>query len=304
MSEKNPFPDENNTGHIWDGNLRELLNEPPTWWLIGLHASWIFIVLYTLLYPSWPLINSHFKGVLGWTSISEFKESMSAIEEIRAPFENKIKTLSTAEILADDELSNYVVRSAKVLFGDNCAACHGAGGQGNINYPVLVDDDWLYGGLIQDIETTISGGRQGIMPAQAAIVNATEIDTLTKAIIAGTVASEPLFTEKGCIGCHGVDAKGVSLMGSANLIDGIWRFASADQLASVKYTITHGVNDASDNLTRNAVMPTFGGGKLSDTEIKKLAVYVHKLGGGVPDVVVTAEPIVETLADEEQRSNP
>ena len=296
MSEQNPFPDENNTGHIWDGNLRELLNQPPTWWMIGLHASWIFIVLYTLLYPSWPMINSHFKGLMGWTSIQEFKREMGEIEEVRAPFENKIKTLSAAEILGDEELSNYVMRSAKVLFGDNCAACHGAGGQGNTSYPVLVDDDWLYGGLIAEIETSISGGRQGMMPAQAAMVSAEETDTLANAIINGSIASEPLYMEKGCVGCHGADAKGLAFMGSANLIDGIWRFASADQLASAKYTIAHGVNDASDSESRNAVMPAFGDSKLSDTEIKKLAVYVHKLGGGINEVVAAVEPVEETVA--------
>lgn len=280
MSDKNPFPGENNTGHIWDDNLRELLNDPPTWWRIGFHASWILVVLYTIVYPSWPLISTHTKGIMGWTSIGEYKEDLKAIDEIRGPYEDKIKAMSTAEILADDELVNYVTRSAKVLFGDNCAACHGAGGQGNPGYPVLADDDWLYGGSIADIEMTIVGGRQGVMPAQAALVTAEETDKLAQAIMDGTIASEPLFMEKGCFACHGPDAKGIAAMGSANLVDSIWRFASADQLASVKYTITHGVNDPSDEKTRNAVMPAFGGTKLSETDIKKLAVYVHKLGGG------------------------
>jgi len=280
MSDNNPFPGEKNSGHVWDDNLRELLNEPPTWWRIGFHASWIFVVLYTIVYPSWPLISTHTKGIMGWTSIGEYKEDLKAIDEVRGPYEAKIKTMSAAEILADDELVNYVTRSAKVLFGDNCAACHGAGGQGNPGFPVLADDDWLYGGTIADLEMTITGGRQGMMPAQAAMVTAEEADKLASAIMAGNVAAEPLFMEKGCFGCHGPDAKGMAPLGSANLTDAIWRFASSDQLASVKYTITHGVNDPVDPKTRNAVMPAFGGGKLSETDIKKLAVYVHKLGGG------------------------
>ncbi len=278
--DKNPFPGENNTGHVWDDNLRELLNDPPAWWRIGFHASWIFVIVYTLLYPSWPLVNTHFKGILGWTSMDEYKQDLKAIEDIRAPYENKLKNMSAAEILADDGLSNYVVRSAKVLFGDNCAACHGAGGQGNPSFPVLADDDWLYGGTIADIEMTITAGRQGMMPAHAAMVNNEEADKLANAILAGNVVSEPLYMEKGCVGCHGPDGKGIAPLGSANLTDGIYRFASADQLASIKHTILHGVNDPVDTDTRNAVMPAFGGTKLSNTDIKKLAVYVHKLGGG------------------------
>lgn len=287
MNEHNPFPGENNTGHVWDDNLRELLNDPPAWWRIGFHASWIFVVLYTILYPSWPLISSHTKGIMGWTSMGEYKRDLGVIEEIRAPYEDKIKTMSAGEILADEELSNYVVRSAKVLFGDNCSACHGGGGQGNINFPVLADDDWLYGGTVTDIETTINAGRQGIMTAHAAMLSEPEIDKLSTAVLAGNVASEPLFSEKGCVACHGADGKGMAVMGSANLTDGIWRFASADQLASVKYTIANGVNDASNAQTRNAVMPAFGT-RLSSSEIKKLAVYVHKLGGG--QQMAAAEP--------------
>mgnify|MGYP000486278177 FL=1 len=188
--------------------------------------------------------------------------------------------MSAAAILADDELSNYVVRSAKVLFGDNCSACHGSGGQGILSYPVLADDDWLYGGAVTDIEASITMGRKGMMPAQVAMVNDAEADKLASAILAGNVVSEPLFMEKGCVGCHGVDGKGIAPLGSANLTDAIWRFPAEDQLYSIKHTIMHGVNDPSDGKTRNAEMPTFGGTKLSETDIKKLAVYVHKLGGG------------------------
>lgn len=280
MSEENKFPGENNTGHIWDEDLRELSNDPPTWWTIGFHASWIFVIVYTLLYPSWPLINTHFKGLLGWTSIGEYHEDMASIKEVRAPFENKIKDMSASEILADQELSQYVNASGKVLFGDNCSACHGAGGQGNVGFPVLADDDWLFGGGIDDIQASITGGRQGMMPGHAAMLTDEQVNTLAQATIDGNITEVPAYMETGCVGCHGADGKGLSFMGSANLMDGIYRFTAQDQLESVKHTIKYGVNDPSHEQTRNAVMPAFGGGKLTDTEIKKLAVYVHKLGGG------------------------
>lgn len=280
MSEENKFPGENNTGHIWDEDLRELDNDPPTWWTIGFHASWIFVIVYTLLYPSWPLIDTHFKGLLGWTSIGEYHEDMASIKEVRAPFENKIKDMSASEILADQELSQYVNASGKVLFGDNCSACHGAGGQGNVGFPVLADDDWLFGGSIDDIQASIANGRQGMMPGHAAMLTDEQLNTLAQATIDGNVTEVPAYMETGCVGCHGADGKGLSFMGSANLMDGIYRFTAQDQLESVKHTIKYGVNDPSHEQTRNAVMPAFGGGKLTDTEIKKLAVYVHKLGGG------------------------
>lgn len=280
MSEKKDPYSVPTTGHVWDETLAELLNQPPRWWWIGLHASWIFILVYTLIYPSWPLLHGHFKGLIGWTSIKEYKEDMREIESVRAKYEDKLKGMSAAAILANKELSEYAVDSAKVLFGDNCAACHGAGGSGNPGFPVLADDDWLYGGSIASIEQSITNGRRGMMPKMGGMkLTGPQISKLAGAIIAGKVTKEPLYTKKGCIGCHTPAGTGMAALGSANLMDSIWRFAPGTK-ESVSYTITHGVNDSSDPKTRNAEMPRFGGGKLSKIDIRKLAVYVYKLGGG------------------------
>ncbi len=278
--EHNPFPDEGNTGHIWDDNLRELANPAPNWWMMAFYASIAFVIGYGLIYPMIPLSDSYTKGLTGWTAIGEYKASTAEVEAVRKPFEDKIAKMSAKEILADAELSAYVEASGKVIFGDNCAACHGTGGAGNPGFPVLADDDWLYGGSIEQIQATITNGKQGMMPKMGGQqLTDAEIDKLANAIYNGTVTKEPLYTSKGCMGCHGPDGKGMAALGSANLIDGIWRFSEADQLASIKYTIKHGVNDASDPETRKPKMPAFKD-KLSEQDIKKMAVYVYKFGGG------------------------
>ncbi len=278
--EHNPFPEEGNTGHIWDDNLRELANPAPKWWMMAFYASIAFVIGYVVIYPAIPLTSSFTKGVTGWTAIGEYNDATAEVEAIRKPFEDKIAKLSAKEILADAELSAYVEASGKVIFGDNCAACHGTGGAGNPGFPVLADDDWLYGGTIDQIQTTITNGRQGMMPKMGGQqLTGAEIDKLANAINNGSITKEPLFTSKGCMGCHGPDGKGMAALGSANLTDGIWRFSEPDQLASIKHTITHGVNDASDPETRKPKMPTFKD-KLSKDTIKKLAVYVYKFGGG------------------------
>ena len=284
MSDKKTVNGVETTGHVWDETLAELTNEPPKWWMLGLWAGIIFVIGYWILYPAIPLVNGYTKGVLGWTAIKEYKQDLATLDEMRAKYETQIPSKSVAEILADDELSTYVVRSAKVLFGDNCAACHGTAGVGNSNYPVLVDNVWMYGGTIDTIHQTITNGRKPMMPKMGMggqVLTDAEINTLATAIHSGTVASEPLYMSKGCVGCHTPTATGMQVLGSANLVDKVWRFKAEDQLASIKYTITHGVNDPTDPQTRHAEMPKFGGAKLSETDIKKLAVYVHKLGGGV-----------------------
>ena len=282
--EKNPFPGENNTGHIWDDNIRELNNPIPRWWMVGFWASIIWWVAYGILYPMIPLGNDSTKGVLGWTQIGEYNAGVAEVEQVRAQFEDQIAGMTAAEILADDGLSGYAVASARVLFGDNCAACHGAGGQGGPGYPVLADDDWLYGGTIDAIQQTITAGRKGMMLAHAATMSEQEIDTLAQYVVdlsqgQGSEEGAALYKTKACFACHGPEGKGIQIMGSANLTDAIWRFNEDDKLASAKYTITHGVNAPNDPMTREAVMPAFAD-RLSENNIKKLAVYVHKLGGG------------------------
>lgn len=303
------------TGHDWDG-IRELDNPCPRWWLNALYLSGLLVVVYFILYPSLPLVNGSTKGLLGWTQINEYKEGLAETEAVRAPHEAKLATATVAQILADDDMRNYAIGSSKVLFGDNCAACHGAGGQGGPGYPVLADDDWLFGGTINDIAMSIAKGRQGMMSAHAKILSTEEVDQLTQYVVDasnGTAndAGKALFTSKGCVACHGADGKGNHMMGSANLTDQIWRFSGG--VEQIRHTILHGVNDASDPETRIAVMPAWSekmavmleaiayavedgddpndidwsdeldgteAERLTETEIKKLAVYVHQMGGG------------------------
>ena len=290
MSDKHNAGDVPTTGHVWDDDLGDYINQPPKWWMLGLTVSAIWVVVYWVFYPSIPLSNgnTYFKGLGGWTAIGEMEADKSVVDEVRGKYEAKLKDMTPAAILADSELTEYVTRSGKVLFGDNCAACHGTNGVGThdkqgLFAPILNDDDWLYGGKIDDIHTTIVGGRQGMMMAHKDMLSEAEVDTLANAVAAGKPTSTPLFTEKGCVACHGADGKGMQAMGSANLTDSVWRFDSS--VEGIKYTIKNGVNAGTPE-TRVAVMPQFQGGKLSDAEIKKLAVYVYKFGGGQADAPV------------------
>jgi cytochrome c oxidase cbb3-type subunit 3 len=304
MSEKHDAGDVPTTGHVWDDNLADFTNQPPKWWMLGLTASMLWCVVYFLYYPAVPVssASTFSKGLGGWTAISEMEADKSTVDAVRGKYEAKLNGMTPAAILADSELTEYVKRSGKVLFGDNCAACHGNNGVGThdkegLFAPVLNDDDWLYGGTVNNIHETIMGGRQGMMPAHKGVVSDTDIVTLANAIAQGQPNATPLFAEKGCIACHGEDGKGNPAMGSANLTDKIWRFDSS--VEGIKRTITYGVNSG-DPQARTAVMPSFkAAGKLSDTEMKKLAVYVYKFGGGKAEApAVPAAAPAEAAAPE------
>ena len=303
MTEKHDVSDVPTTGHVWDDDLADLTNQPPKWWMLGLTASALFCVVYFLYYPSFPIstIGDHFRGLGGWTAIKEMEADKDEVDAVRGKFEAKLKGMTPAAILADGELSEYVKRSGKVLFGDNCAGCHGQNGVGTrdkqgLFAPVLNDDDWLFGGKIDDIHASIEGGRQGMMMAHKDILSAAEIDALANAVAKGQLTSTPLFAEKGCVICHGEGGKGVQAMGGANLTDKLWRFEGS--VEGIKRTIAYGVN-AGDPQGRTAVMPSFkASGKLSDAEIKKLAVYVYKLGGGEADTPAEAATMTPAPATE------
>lgn len=283
MSEKLDVSGVPTTGHVWDDDLADLTNQPPKWWMLGLTASALFVVVYCIYYPAVPLMNTFTQGIGGWTATKEMEDDKGEVDAVRGKFEDRLKNLTPAAILADSELTEYVTRSGKVLFGDNCAGCHGQNGVGTqdkqgLFAPVLNDDDWLYGGKIGDIHTSIENGRQAVMTANKDILTAVEIDALTNAVAKSQPTSTPLFAEKGCTACHGEDGKGNQAMGAANLTDQIWRFDGS--VEGIRQTITYGVNSG-DPKTRTAVMPSFReAGKLSDAEMKKLAVYVYKFGGG------------------------
>lgn len=306
MAENNPFPGENNTGHFWDDNLRELKNPPPRWWMIAFWASVAWWVLYAILYPMWPALpgqsdgeNDFTRGILGWTSIKEYKQGVEQVEAVRAQYDEQIAEMTPAEVIEDPGLLQYTLASSKVLFGDYCAGCHGSGGQGNPGYPVLADDDWLYGGSLAKITESISNGRKGAMTAHANILSDAEIDQLAQFVVdlaedgEASEAGWALYNEKGCQACHGAEGNGVLAelptgeivtVGAANLTDSIWRFRPGGY-ESAKHTIKYGVNQPGVEQTRDAVMPGFAQqgqleGKLSPQQIKMLTVYVHQLGGG------------------------
>jgi len=294
---ENPFPGENNTGHFWDEeqDLRELNNRPPRWYMQAMMVGLVAVVVYSFYYPSIPWFGDHYKGAAGWTQITEMNESVEELEAYRekkfAATEQAIAESSLEEIVRDDELRTYAIKTAKTLFGDNCAACHGAAGQGNDGFPVLSDDDWLYGGSLAKIEQTLKNGRKGNMPARMLGITDAQADELATFLIETgkgaqgkpNPASKALYMSKGCVGCHGPTLAGNEMLGSANLSDNIYRFKAEDQHASVVRTILHGVNQAHDPQTQDAVMPAFGQSSVIDAvQLKKIIVYVHQLGGGDP----------------------
>ena len=276
------------TGHVWDGDLKELNKPLPRWWLYVLYASIVWSIGYWVLYPTWPLVSTYTHGMLGYSQRIEVARDIAAGKESQAKFVAAIAAKPIADIEKDPDLMEFVLRGGAAQFSNNCAPCHGRGAQGFKGYPNLNDDDWLWGGTVETIERTLRYGvRSGhpdthdsAMPrfgvdqvlTSAQISDAADfVRSLSgaKADPAAIERGKGIFTEQ-CAACHGADAKGNQEMGAPNLADAIWLYGG--EKSDVVETIRTGRAGI-------GVMPAWEG-KLDPVTIKMLTIYVHSLGGG------------------------
>ena len=291
------------TGHAWDGDLQEFNNPLPTWWLWTFYATVVFAIIYWVLYPAWPIGGTYTKGMMNeityttadgktktthWNTRALLLKEMQIAREEQAKYLKDINALSFEQIRSNTEKSAFANSMAKVLFADNCAACHQTGGNGVIGaFPNLLDDAWLWGGSFDKIRETITNGRNGSMPSFKASLSGKQISDVADYVLSlsgNTVDAsaakrgKAIFTgQGGCFACHGADAKGQISMGSANLTDKIWTIADvngADTAEAKKAAIMNVVTNG-----KKRHMPAWKD-RLSATEIKILTYYVHELGGG------------------------
>ncbi len=274
------------TGHEWDG-IRELDNPLPNWWRWIFYACIVWSFGYWIAYPAWPLINSHTKGLLGYSSRAEVVKEIDAAKALQKVHLDKLQAASLAEIRANPELLNFALAGGRSAFNVNCSQCHGSGAQGAKGYPNLNDDEWLWGGSIDAIHQTIAHGvrnadsdkaRDSAMPAflKDEVLNTQQINDVAefvlslsgqKADAAAADKGKAIFAEQ-CVACHGDAGQGNAEFGAPALNNAIWLYGG--DKATLVETISY---------SRKGVMPAWGR-ILDPVVVKQLAVYIHSLGGG------------------------
>jgi cytochrome c oxidase cbb3-type subunit 3 len=264
-AQRRVMADDNTTGHVWDGDLRELNNPLPRWWLWLFVITVAFAAIYLVLYPG----LGAFAGTLGWTSSGQYAAEQRRAAEALAPVYTKYAA-TPADALAKDKAAMAI---GERLFANNCAGCHGANAQGSTGFPNLTDGDWLYGGAPPTIVETITKGRNGVMPPMgAAVGSADDVRNLANYVLslsgaphnsAAAALGKAKFAP--CAACHGPEGKGNPALGAPNLSDKIWLHGFGEQ------TIAAIVNGGKNNL-----MPAFEG-RLTSEQIHVLAAYVLSL---------------------------
>ncbi len=283
--EKDEITGTETTGHEWDG-IKELNTPLPKWWLWTFYATIIWSIGYFILYPAWPTLSGHTKGMLGWTQRIEIAQRLEEAKAARAPFVGRIEKASLDQIRSSPDLLNFAMAGGRSVFAENCAPCHGAGGSGAKGYPNLADDSWVWGGTLDDIHTTIAYGirnannqsRVSQMPRFGAdgILKLAQIDDVAEYVLSLSKRStnadaakrgETVFAEN-CVACHQEGGVGNTDLGAPNLAANIWIYGG--DKAAIMETVRN---------SRAGSMPAWTG-RLDDATIKMLAVYVHALGGG------------------------
>ncbi len=272
------------TGHNWDG-IEELNNPLPRWWLWTLYACIVWAIGYTILYPAWPMISGATPGMLGYSTRANVANDITAHEAKNAALTADLVAADLPTLAPDDPLHRYAVARGASVFRAQCSQCHGSGAAGAKGYPNLLDDDWLWGGDVASIATTIDHGirndtdpdaRWSQMPAFGDILSREEITSVVAYVGSlSAPAEDPGLADAGatvfsdnCAACHGDNAQGNRDMGAPDLTDAIWLYGG--DTATLTETVTK---------ARFGVMPAWGQ-RLTDADVAAVAVYVHGLGGG------------------------
>lgn len=279
--------DPQTTGHSWDG-IEEFNNPLPRWWVWVFYLTIIWGIGYSIAYPAWPMVNRATAGVLGWSTRANVAADIAAAEEANAEINARLASVELTEIDGDAELNGYAVSAGGAVFRTWCAQCHGSGAAGvqGAGYPNLLDDDWLWGGDIEAIHTTISHGirneddddaRYSEMPKFGEILEPEEIVQAVNFVqtLSGGEPNDPALVDAGavvfednCSACHMEDGTGDREQGAPNLTDAIWLYGG--DYDTLLETVTY---------SRFGVMPAWAG-RLSEPQIRAVATYVHQLGGG------------------------
>ncbi len=257
---------DNTTGHVWDGDLREMNNPLPRWWVYLFIITVLFALAYGALYPMFGKMG----GALNWTSHEQWAaERARALAKVE-PLYAKFQGMDPKDLAMDAQAMAVGER----LYMNYCAQCHGSDARGSKSFPNLTDADWLGGdGSPAYIHQTIAQGRAGVMPPMAAAVGGAEdVRNLAHYVLSlsgsphdSVRASQGAAKWGACAACHGADGKGMHATGAPNLTDQIWLHGWGEE------AIVRAINQGFNN-----VMPAQNA-LLTDAQIHVLTSYVWKL---------------------------
>ena len=250
---------EHEVSPVWDETLTEGEHPAPMWWFWLILGALVFSVIYLMLYPG----LGSFSGFFEWSQGHDIEHSQNRFDSAFHDERQVVLDSSIAELKSNE----VAMASARRLFVEHCAACHGrdASGQASM-FPDLVDDDWQWGGDAAAVERTIKSGRVAVMPGWGSVIGDDGVTAVIDHLrsFKGEAASPRGAEIYGtyCIACHGVDASGSPLLGGPNLRDTTTLYGDDDD--ALRISIADG---------RQGEMPAFDG-RLDPVQIRLLVAFL------------------------------
>jgi cytochrome c oxidase cbb3-type subunit III len=274
--------------HAWDGDLQELNNPLPRWWLYGFWFLIAFGIVYLVLYPG----LGKYAGTWNWSSGQAWQEEKSAVD---AEF-NKVMEPFLGQDIMTVAADPTAKEMGQRLFLTYCMQCHGSNAEGDgKNFPNLVDSQWLFGGDPEAIKASIANGLLAEMPANMLGDEQSSKEVANYVLSLGGKPHDAALASAGqekyaaCAGCHGENGKGMPGTGFPDLTDDAWQYGGSE--AAIVESIIKG---------RKGGMPSFQT-LLGDAKIHLLTAYVWGLGGGQQPPAPVVEPamteVVAPVAD-------
>lgn len=253
--------------HVWDDDLQELNNPLPRWWLWMFIITLVFSVGYLALYPG----LGSFKGYFNWTSDNQYEKEVAVAQAQYQPLYDKYLKQSVEQVSKDPEARAMGER----LFLTYCIQCHGSDARGAKGFPNLRDNDWLFGGTPEDIQTSITNGRggAGLMRAWGPELGDEGVKNVAQFVLSLSGRQhDSLRAQQGkaifkqnCVACHGAEGKGTPAMGAPNLTDKIWLYGGSEK------AIIESINKG-----RNGKMPPHLE-LLGEAKVHLLTAYIYGL---------------------------
>lgn len=272
--------------HSYDEDIFELNQPVPRWWGYLFIFMFVAALLYLVLYPGLVAVGNQ----LNWSSTKDHRvmvgqapehSESKAVDQYQALLEHADQTYNK-RLAQYDGLSYETLMQNEAalevgarLFQQNCIQCHGMDAQGGDGFPNLRDQNWIYGGMPEQIAQSIRNGRQGMMPPRGGLpISDADVDALVH-YLRSLSDLEPQTAQaeqgraiymRGCFACHGMQAEGNIYIGAPNLSDSAWLYGDGD-IASIKQTLLQG---------RHGVMPSWSS-VLGERKIRLLAAYLAKI---------------------------
>ena len=112
VKERDPLTGHQTTGHEWNG-ITELNTRVPraVWFFIIVTHIWALV--YWVLMPAWPLVNTYTRGLLGIDQQEQVEERVAAADAARGVWADQIAALPLDKIRDDTLLMAHVDRTLR-----------------------------------------------------------------------------------------------------------------------------------------------------------------------------------------------